>query len=83
MPEATRSALTSIGDNTMPIIARRALPLDAAKKEAEQDARIDALEAQLSALLNAIGVEEDEAEEGETDLDGNPVPKERGQHDSL
>ena len=67
----------------MPIIARRAMPLDAAKKEAEQDARIDALEAQLSALLNAIGVEEDEAEEGETDLDGNPIPTERGQHDSL
>ena len=67
----------------MPIIARRALPLDAAKKEAEQDARIDALEAQLSALLNAIGVEEDEAEEGETDLAGNPIPSERGQHDSL
>ena len=67
----------------MPIIARRALPLDAAKKEAEQDARIDALEALLSALLNAIGVEEDEADEGETDLDGNPIPAERGQHDSL
>ena len=57
--------------------------LDAAKKEAKLYARIDALEAQLAALLNALGAEDDEADEGETDLDGNPIPTERGQHDSL